>query len=143
MEGLRIGEVAGRAGVNLRTIHYYERCGLLPAPPRTASNYRVYPEEVVLRVRFIKRARELGFTLSEIKELLLLRVDPRSRSIDVRTRAEAKVKDIDARIQTLQGMRRALSTLIAQCSGKGPVSQCPILQALEAEVERRAPTLQK
>ncbi len=131
MHGLRVGEVAGQAGVNLQTIHYYERRGLLPRPPRTESNYRAYPEDAVLRVRFIKRAQELGFTLKEIKELLSLRAAPRSRCADVRERAEMKVRDIDGRIRTLRAMRKALTKLIGECSGRGSVTACPILDALE------------
>ena len=133
MEGLKVGEVARQAGVNVQTIHYYERRGLLPRPPRTESNYRAYSEEAVLRVRFIKRAQELGFTLKEIKELLSLRAAPRTRCADVRNRAEAKVQDIDDKARTLQAMRKALTKLIGECSGKGPVTQCPILEALDSE----------
>ena len=135
MEALKIGEVARQAGVNLQTNHYYERRGLLPKPPRTQSNYRAYPEDAVLRVRFIKCAQELGFTLKEIKELLSLRAAPRTRCADVRNRAEAKVQGIDDKVRTLQAMRRALTRLIGECSGKGPVTQCPILEALDLEDE--------
>jgi len=135
MSGLKVGEVAKQAGVNLQTIRYYERRGLLPKPPRTGSNYRAYPEDAVLRVRFIKRAQELGFTLKEIKELLSLRAAPRTRCADVRERAEAKVQDIDGKVRILQAMRKALTRLIRECSGSGPVSQCPILEALDSEGE--------
>jgi Hg(II)-responsive transcriptional regulator len=133
MTGLKVGEVAKRAGVNLQTIHYYERRALLPKPPRTGSNYRAYPEEAVLRVRFIKRAQELGFTLREIKELLSLRAAPRTQCADVRERAEAKARSIDDKVRTLQAMRKALTKLVRECSGKGPVTQCPILEALDSE----------
>jgi len=133
MTGLKVGEVAKQTGVNLQTVHYYERRGLLPRPPRTVSNYRVYPVEAVLRVRFIKRAQELGFTLKEIKELLALRAAPRTRCADVRNRAEAKVHDIDGKVRTLQAMRKALTKLIRECSGSGSVSQCPILGAMDPE----------
>lgn len=133
MTGLKVGEVARQAGVNLQTIHYYERRGLLPRPPRTESNYRSYPEDAVLRVRFIKRAQDLGFTLKEIKELLSLRAAPRTRCADVRQRAEAKVQDIDDKLKTLQAMRKALTGLINECSSDGPVNQCPILGALDSE----------
>lgn len=133
MESLKVGEVAKQSGVNLQTIHYYERRGLLPKPPRTGSNYRAYPEDAVLRVRFIKRAQELGFSLKEIKELLSLRASPRTRCADVRDRAQAKVQDIDDKVRTLQAMQKALAKLISECSGKGPVTQCPILEALDSE----------
>jgi len=133
MIGLKVGEVAKQAGVNLQTIHYYERRGLLPTPPRTDSNYRVYPGDAVLRVRFIKRTQELGFTLKEIKELLSLRASPRTRCVDVRRRAEAKRNDIDDRVRTLHAIRKALTKLIDECSGTGPATQCPILEALDSE----------
>jgi len=84
-------------------------------------------------VRFIKRAQELGFTLKDIKELLSLRAAPRARCADVRHRAKAKAHDIDQKVYTLRAMRRALTKLIGECSGKGPVTQCPILEALDSE----------
>jgi MerR family transcriptional regulator, copper efflux regulator len=133
MAALRIGEVARRAGVNLQTIHYYERRGLLPVPPRTGSNYRAYSEDAVLRVRFIKRAQELGFTLKEIEELLSLRVVPEACCANVRTRAEAKVRDIDEKVRALLAMRKILSGLIAECPSDAPVAQCPILMAFETQ----------
>jgi MerR family mercuric resistance operon transcriptional regulator len=133
MEGLKVGEVARRAGVNLQTIHFYEREGLLPKPPRTASNYRMYSEDAVRRVRFIKRAQELGFTLRVIKELLSLRASPGTRCADVRLQAQAKLRDIDEKIGTLQRMRKALTKLIGECAGRGPVTSCPILEALDSE----------
>ena len=133
MEGLRVGEVASQAGVNLQTVHYYERRGLLLRPPRTLSNYRAYPADAVKRVRFVKRAQELGFTLKEIKELLSLRAAPRSRCADVRKRAEVKVRDIEAKIRALEAMRKGLAKLVRECSGKGPVTECPILEVLNSE----------
>lgn len=136
MEGLKVGEVAKQAGVNLQTVRYYERRGLLPRPPRTGSNYRAYPEDAVRRVQFIKRAQELGFTLQEINELLSLRAAPQTRCADVRRRAQTKLRDIDDRVRTLQAMRKALTKLIGECSGKGPVTQCPILEALDSEDEK-------
>ncbi len=133
MQGLRVGEVARRAAVNLQTIHFYEREGLLPQPPRTASNYRMYSDEAVRRVRFIKRAQELGFGLKDIKELLSLRATPGTRCADVRQQAVAKLRDINAKIGTLQRMRKALTKLIGECAGRRPVTACPILEALDAE----------
>jgi MerR family mercuric resistance operon transcriptional regulator len=132
MDGMRIGELAKQAKVNLQTIHYYERRGLLARPPRTASNYRIYHAASIQRVRFIKRAQELGFSLSEIKELLSLRATPRSRSGEVKKRAQARAKDIDEKVRSLQAMRKALSRLIGECSGRGPVTQCPILGSLDS-----------
>ncbi len=133
MQGLKVGELARRSDVNLQTIHYYERCGLLPRPPRSASNYRMYTRDAVQRVRFIKRAQELGFTLKEIGELLSLRATPGAGCADVRREADAKLRDAEGKIQTLQAMRRALMKLVRECSGKGPVTNCPILEALDSE----------
>jgi MerR family mercuric resistance operon transcriptional regulator len=112
-------------------MRFYEREGLVPEPPRTASGYRQYPEETVSRIRFIKRAKDLGFTLKEIKELLSLRASPRSQCADVKRRAEAKIKDIEQRVQDLQRMKEALARLTAACEGRGPVTECPLLKALE------------
>lgn len=130
-DDLRIGDVARRAKVNLQTIHYYERTGLLPKAPRTASNYRVYSADAVRRVSFIKRAQAIGFTLKEIKELLSLRAKPQEKCADALARAESKVQNIDEKIRTLQAMRRALSGLMSECKGRGGISECPILDALE------------
>jgi len=131
MTGLKIGEVAKQAGVNLQTIHYYERRGLLSKPPRTESNYRAYPEDAVLRVRFVKRAQEVGFSLKDIKELLSLRAAPRAKCADVLRRAKGKVQDIDEKIATLRRMRTALSKLMDECQGALPISKCPILESLD------------
>jgi MerR family mercuric resistance operon transcriptional regulator len=131
--GLKIGEVAERSGVNLQTIRYYEREELLPEPPRLASGYRVYPADMVRRVRFIKRAQEIGFTLSEIRELLLLRVDHHRTRADVRGIAEAKIVDIEDKIRTLEAMKSALIHLTDKCCGDGPASDCPILESIDSD----------
>jgi Hg(II)-responsive transcriptional regulator len=133
---LRIGEVAKRGGVNLQTIRYYEREGLLPKPPRLASGYRVFPESVVRRVHFIKRAQELGFSLSKIRDLLSICADSEAGAQDVRERAGAKISDIEAKIRSLQAMKDALAALAETCPGCGPASDCPILDYLEAEGSR-------
>jgi MerR family copper efflux transcriptional regulator len=131
MSGLTIGEVAEQTNVHIETLRYYERRGLVARPPRSASNYRLYPEDAVRRVRFIKRAQELGFSLNDIKELLSLRAGPEAGCAEVRACAQAKMKDIDAKIGALMAMKYALSTLVAECSGNGPLSDCPILESLE------------
>jgi MerR family mercuric resistance operon transcriptional regulator len=130
---LTIGQVARQAGVGVETVRFYERQGLLHEPPRRESGYRQYPEDVVARLRFIKRAKELGFSLKEIKELLALRVDPETTCREVKAQAEAKIADIEGKIQTLQRMKKALKKLTAACSGRGPTSECPILEALEPQ----------
>ncbi len=134
MKPLTIGKVARHAGVGVETIRFYERQGLIEEPPRSESGYRQYPEETVFRLRFISRAKELGFSLKEIKELLSLRAFPRSRCADVRKSAEAKIKDIEQKVHTLQRMKKALVKLTAACGRRGPVSECPSLEALD---ERR------
>src|SRR6266850_4703724 len=126
---LKIGEVAERSGVNLQTILYYERQKLVPEPPRLPSGYRMFPEQTVRRVRFIKRAQELGFSLAEIRDLLSLRGNAGAGAQDLRARANAKVADIQQKIRSLQAMKRALTVLAEACPGCGPLSECPILDA--------------
>lgn len=132
MQALTIGQVARQSGVGVETVRFYEREGLIDAPPRSLSGYRQYPAETVFRVRFIRRAKELGFSLKEIQELLSLRIDPDASSAEVKARAEAKIADIDAKIRTLQRMKDTLMLINAACDGCAPVSACPILDALEA-----------
>lgn len=128
---LSIGQVARRAAVGVETVRFYEREGLLERPLRKASGYRQFGEDVVARLRFIRRAKELGFTLKEIKELLALRVDDAAPCGDVKRRAEAKAADIEARIGTLRRMKKVLVNLAASCSGRCRISECPILEALD------------
>jgi MerR family mercuric resistance operon transcriptional regulator len=130
MENLTIGRLAKMAQVNIETVRYYERRGLIPKPPRRESGYRQYPQGTVVRIQFIKHAKELGFSLKEILELLSLQVDT-DTCTDVKRRAVSKLADIQEKIKTLQTMKRALTKLAASCSGKGPISECPILGALE------------
>src|SRR5438034_3575150 len=99
MKPLTIGEVARRAAVGIETVRFHERQGLLEEPARKESGYRQYPEDVVARLRFIKRAKELGFSLKEIKDLLALRVDPKTTCAEVKGRAEAKIADVEEKIQ--------------------------------------------
>lgn len=131
MNGLTIGRVARGAGLAIDTVRYYEREGLLEKPARTSAGYRQYPADAVARLRFIRQAKELGFTLSEIRELLALKVAPGKSCADVRTRAEAKIADIEQRVAQLNRMKRALAKLAVACSGRGPTSECPILDAME------------
>ena len=133
-EKLTISRLAQLGGVNLETIRYYERQGLLPEPPRTASGYRVFPKEAARRLRFIKRAQELGFSLHEIRELLELRIKPGAKRAEMRTRAEAKIADMEQKIQTLQAMKKTLRQLTERCDGCGPLSECPILESLDEEM---------
>jgi MerR family mercuric resistance operon transcriptional regulator len=137
MKPLTIGQVARSAGVGVETVRFYERRGLIEEPARRESGYRQYPEDVVARLRFVKRAKELGFSLKEIKELLDLRVDPTTTCAEVKRQAEAKIGDIEERIRTLKRMKKALVKLTAVCSGRGPTTECPILDALDREEEVR------
>lgn len=133
MDELLIGQVAQRAGVGVETIRFYERKGLVEEPPRRASGYRQYPVEAVSRIRFIRRSKELGFSLREVQELLNLRVDRQTSSSEVKRKAEAKIADIEQKIGDLERMKQALASLTACCSGEGSIEECPILEALEGE----------
>ncbi|MHB8736331.1 MAG: MerR family transcriptional regulator [Terriglobales bacterium] len=135
--GLKIGEVAQRGGVNLQTIRFYERERLLPKPPRLASGYRVFPEQTVLRIRFIKRAQQLGFSLAEIRELLSLQLDPKRDCSDVRRLAQTKAAEIDDKIHTLTAMQRILHDLAERCQKRGAADPCPILASIAREEEPR------
>ncbi|RDS79134.1 heavy metal-responsive transcriptional regulator [Dyella monticola] len=130
---LTIGSVAKRAGVAIDTIRYYEREGLLPAPLRRASGYRSYDETAISRLRFIRRAKELGFTLEEIRDLLALSSNRRGGVKAVRKRAEQRLASIDARIAELMRIRNGLQQLIEACPGHGDPQGCPILRALSDE----------
>lgn len=127
---ITIGTLAERASVGVETIRFYERQGLLPEPARTLSGYRSYPEEAVERVRFIRRAKELGFTLDEIGELLALKVSHGKSCRSVHDRALAKLVDIDLRMKDLRTMRVALDALVQRCSGEKGTDDCTILDAL-------------
>lgn len=135
MESLKIGKVARLADVGVETIRFYERRGLIEEPPRRASGYRQYPREAVARIRFIRKAKGLGFSLQEIKELLALSVETDATCADVKGRATTKIVDIQHKIETLERMRVALEELVDTCDGRGPVSECPILEAMDTEIE--------
>jgi MerR family copper efflux transcriptional regulator len=130
---LSIGAVAKRAGVAIDTIRYYEREGLLPEPARRPSGYRSYGEGTVAQLRFIRRAKTLGFTLEEIRELLALSADRQRGVKAVKQRAQRRLAEIEARIAELERVRAGLAELIAACPGHGAPEQCPILRALGGE----------
>ena len=129
-----ISEAAQQAGVNVQTIRYYERRGLLPSPPRRSSGYRELPQETVRRIRFIKRAQDLGFSLDEVAELLQLRTAKSTNRTRVRALAERRVQQIDRKIAELEALRQALRTLVHRCH-EGATLECPIIEALEQPVE--------
>lgn len=130
-EHLKIGELAKAAAVEITTIRFYERKGLLAAPPRRASGYRMYPPSAVRRLQFIQAAKKLGFSLAEIADLLALRAQTTRRCEQVRSQAEDKIADIDCRIRELERFRRGLQTLAEQCRAGGTHGECPLLEALE------------
>ncbi len=130
MKQMTIGQVARRAGVGVETVRFYERQGLLEEPARRESGYRQYAADAVGRLRFIRRAKDLGFTLKEIKELIALGQDPDATRADVRRKAEDKIADIEARVRDLLRIKGALQALTSACDGHGPLEGCPILQAL-------------
>ncbi len=129
--GLSIGQVAREAAVNIQTIRYYERRGLMPAPRRTPSGYRQYMPDAVARLRFIKRAQDLGFSLEEIRDLLALRVRHGSACEAVEAKARAKAALVKQKIQELRRMQAALRRLVAACEAREPTGECPILELLE------------
>lgn len=133
---LTIGQLAKHIGVNIETIRYYERRNLLGPTSRLPSGYRLYNREASQRLRFIKNAQALGFTLQEIEELLDLRVSSKTRCGDVQRRAEAKLKHVEVKVRDLQALARSLRNLIRTCRAGQPTDRCPILQSLE-KTERR------
>jgi MerR family copper efflux transcriptional regulator len=133
MNGLTIGRLAKQVGVGIETVRFYERQGLIEPPPRTDSNYRVYPQAEVERLKFIKRAKDLGFTLKEIKELLELQHDPHATKADIKKRTVKKIENIKQKVRDLSRILHALEHLAGTCDGKGPLSECPILEALTGE----------
>lgn len=138
MESFTIGHLAKAAGVGVETVRFYERKGLLDAPARKDSGYRQYDDEAVERLRFIRRAQQVGFTLKEIQDLLALRDDPYAQRSDVRERASNKIADIDAKIRDLLAMRESLTTLLESCEGDGPASGCPIITSFQDRNERQS-----
>lgn len=133
MHSFTIGQVAREAGVRIDTVRYYERNHLLPEAQRRLSGYREYGQDDVRRLRFIRRAKELGFTLAEIRELLALSTDRERGVHGVKARAEARLAEVEHRIGELQQVRLGLKDLIEGCPGHGPLERCPILAALGEE----------
>jgi MerR family mercuric resistance operon transcriptional regulator/MerR family gold-responsive transcriptional activator of gol and ges genes len=131
--GLTIGQLAKEVRVNVETVRYYERLKLVTPTARRPSGYRVYGDEAISRLRFIKNAQALGFTLREIAELLNLRVSSKSQCGSVLRKAQAKLTQIEAKAQDLQALARALKDLIRDCRAGQPTDRCPILKSLEEE----------
>lgn len=135
MAAMTIGKVAKQAGVGVETIRFYEREGLVDEPRRRDSGYRQYDPEVVRRIRFIRHAKDLGFTLREIKELLELRVEPDCHCGEVLELAQAKLADIEQRIESLQRMRQTLLKLATACRRRRRTDACPILEAIDESAD--------
>lgn len=132
MQTFTVGQLARKAGVNIETVRFYEKRGLLPVPRRTKSGYRQYTPTDVARLLFVKRARELGFSLREITELLSLKVESETTCGDVKRIAINKRMDIEAKIRDLQRIKKVLEELIAVCDQENSATdECPILAALE------------
>lgn len=130
---MQIGELAKRAGVAIDTVRYYEREGLLPKPPRQRSGYRRYEQGDVLRLRFIRRAKALGFTLEEIGGLLELSERRNDDMADLKQAADLRLQALDTRIAELERVRAGLQQLVTTCPGHGALATCPILAALSSE----------
>jgi MerR family transcriptional regulator, copper efflux regulator len=136
-KAMTIKKVAVQAGVGIETIRFYEREALISEPPRTPSGYRQYSPGAVARIKFIKRVQSLGFSLPEIKDLMALKMKKTARRQDLRQKAEKKIAEIEAKIQSLQKIKETLKQMTQTCHGEGPLSECPILKAFEAEDRAR------
>ena len=128
---LKIGALAKEAGVNIQTIRYYERRKILKPANKLDSGYRLYSIDAIKTLKFIKHAQELGFSLDEIKELLSLRIPTENRCQRVRGRAADKLKDVQEKIEMLQGIESTLKTLIKNCEDNQTSSKCPIIDSME------------
>jgi len=132
--GLTIGQLAKMASVNVQTVRYYERRNLLQPTDRKASGYRVYSDDALRRLRFIKNAQALGFTLREVNDLLNLRVSSVARCGTIQVKAQAKLKQVEAKTRDLLALSRALQSLIRTCRAGQPTDHCPILKRLDKEI---------
>ncbi|MEN8376660.1 MAG: MerR family transcriptional regulator [Gemmatimonadota bacterium] len=132
---MMIGALADAAGVNVQTIRYYERRGILAKPSRTASGYRIYQRAAADRVRFIKRAQELGFSLAEVESLLELRAANAASCDAASSSAREKLADVASKIDHLERLRRVLSDFVEACELREPSAECPILEALGEDAD--------
>ncbi len=131
MKSITVGVLAKETGINVETVRYYENIRLLPKPKRKESRYRIYDENDLARLRFIVRAKELGFTLREIRELLSLKIDSESKCGDIKKLAQDKINDIESKIKDLKNIRKHLEKLITQCAHEElSLDDCPIVKTL-------------
>jgi len=128
---LRIGEVANKSHVGVETVRFYEREGLIALPKRNVSGYRQYSESAIKQIQFIQHAKTLGFSLKDIRELIKLKSTRDARCKSIKSTAKAKIADIQEKIDALKRMKLALEPLVAQCKSSDPISDCPILNALD------------
>ena len=140
MEGLTIGKLARECGVGVETIRFYERKGLIEQPEQPASGYRKYPAETGARVKFIRNAKELGFSLREIGELLSLAETSKMSRKRMQSRTEAKIVEIDEKIAGLLRLKEELSGLVKVCRSGKRACRCPIVDAFEHSGEGKAPS---
>ncbi len=136
MKSLTVGQLAEKAGINPESIRFYEAQSLMPQASRSGAGYRMYPPSAALRIQFIKRAQELGFSLKGIKELLSLAEDRTTDCGDVRVLAQTKVAEMSQKIETLEAMKRALTVLAETCPGTGAAANCSILESISSEEVR-------
>lgn len=127
---LRRSDLARLTGCNLETIRYYENIGIMPDPPRTAANYRAYDETHVARLRFVMRARDLGFTLEEIRDLLGLVDGKAGTCADVQALASRHIESVRAKIVDLRRIEQVLTETVSQCTGDD-VPECAVIDALQ------------
>jgi len=130
---MQIGQLAARAGVAIDTVRYYERHGILPPPARKASGYRRYTDADVARLQFVRRAKALGFTLAEVRELLALSGRRADDMAGLKAAAIGKLADVERRMDELARIREGLQALVASCPGHGALDHCPILAALSGD----------
>lgn len=128
---MKIGTVAKKTGIGIETIRFYEREGLIAVPDRGPSGYREYGDDIEIRLSFIRRAKDLGFSLKEIKELLSLKAKPKSKCGSVKNKANKKIEEIEEKISQLDSIKTALMELVKSCNSEAPASDCPILDAFE------------
>jgi MerR family copper efflux transcriptional regulator len=133
MDSLTVSQVAERGGINLQTVRYYEREGLLTPVSRNEAGYRIFSSAQVRRIRFIKRAQELGFSLKEIKDLLSLRIEAHTTQGDIRKRTRAKIAEVEQKILHLQAIHASLLRMAKDCSGCGSLKDCSILESLDGK----------
>jgi len=133
MTFLSIGQIAERTGLTVETVRFYEKKTLINEPQRSPAGYRQYPPETVRRVQFIQNAKNVGFTLKDIGELLALARNPGTSCGDIKQRATQKIEEVDHKIRELQRIHDALGRMITKCDGRDDLSECPILEELELD----------